>query len=164
VIISFAWTTLAVIAGHYDPPGKTEPRRDWSERTIAQFRNLIGQKVDAWDKSPRFGGKQFGTIVARDIIEGEPARDVPDEAWQKEGFDRLTSIGRGFSAKWFAADTWQYWRTPEWRDGIPYTFDQTVCVFELADLNDYGHRLWAEALETYGDTLLTRARMPGEKP
>lgn len=160
MIISFAWTTLAVIANHYDPPGKTETRRDWSPKTIAQFQKLIGHKVDAWDKSPRFFGKHFGTIVVRDVIPAECALNVPDSAWQAEGFDRLTSIGRGFSAKWFAEDTWKYWLVPEERDGSFYTFAQTVLVFELADLNEYGHRLWAEAMEVHGEKLVQRAPVP----
>lgn len=160
MIISFAWTTLAVIANHYDPPGKTETRRDWSPKTIAQFQKLIGNTVDAWDKSPRFFGKHFGTIVVRDVIAEEYSNTIPDEAWQKEGFDRLTAIGRGFSAKWFAEDTWRHWIEPVEHEGELRAWTQTVLVFELADLNEYGHKLWLEAVETHGDKLFQRAPVP----
>ena len=54
-IISFAWTTPALLAG-----AKTVTRRDWKGRHGMAFHE--GDFVQAWDRSPRVGGKQVATI------------------------------------------------------------------------------------------------------
>lgn len=56
MIISFAWTTPALLAG-----AKTMTRRDWSPSHAAHFKP--GMLVDAWDRSPRTGkGRKVATI------------------------------------------------------------------------------------------------------
>ncbi len=60
MIISFAWTTKALLAGK-----KRCTRREWSEKYFQQWvrayraGNLIH---DAYDKTPRAGGKKVATI------------------------------------------------------------------------------------------------------
>jgi hypothetical protein len=61
VIISFAWTVPALIAGQ-----KTVTRRVWSSGHAAKFH--AGDVVDAWDKSPRAHGRRVATIeITRDV-------------------------------------------------------------------------------------------------
>src|SRR3712207_3360782 len=55
MMISFAWTTPALLAGK-----KTVTRRDWSDDYARRFRP--GLIVDAYDQSPRRGGRKIGTI------------------------------------------------------------------------------------------------------
>ena len=55
MIISFAWTTADFIAGR-----KTATRRFWNNLYAAKF--PVGSVHKAYDKSPRFGGKQIGLI------------------------------------------------------------------------------------------------------
>lgn len=162
MIISFAWTTLAVIANNYDPPGKTETRRDWAPKTIAQWRALRPRYADAWDKSPRFGGKCFGRIRVLEV-RSEEIFDMPESAWYAEGFDRLQSIGAKIG-KETAASVWKYWSGFRGVDPATispiYETTQTVLVFELADLNEYGHKLWCDAVGVHGLKLLQRAPVP----
>lgn len=54
-IISFAKTTAALLAGH-----KSVTRRYWNPRHALSFKP--GEIVQAWDKSPRFGGKMVAEI------------------------------------------------------------------------------------------------------
>ena len=55
MIISFAWTTTALLDGR-----KTVTRREWSDGHAAKFKPC--DLVDAWDKSPRFKGKKVAVI------------------------------------------------------------------------------------------------------
>jgi hypothetical protein len=90
VIISFAWTTPAVVIGE-----KTQTRRDWSRKTIVAATKVLqaGASVQAYDKSPRFGGKEFGTIRLTQIVAQEDSQTIPQEAWQAEGFHVLQTLG-----------------------------------------------------------------------
>jgi hypothetical protein len=58
MMISFAWTTLALLCGE-----KTKTRRSWSDDYAAKFK--AGMLVDAYDKSPRIGGLKIGEIEIR---------------------------------------------------------------------------------------------------
>ena len=83
-IISFAWTTPALLAGR-----KTCTRRDWMADYAQRF--TVGELVAAYDRSPRAGGKQVAVIrlTADPILSNElPAKD-----WAAEGFDYLEEIG-----------------------------------------------------------------------
>ncbi|MBW4554114.1 MAG: hypothetical protein KME35_23875 [Aphanocapsa sp. GSE-SYN-MK-11-07L] len=82
MIITFAWTTEVFLAGT-----KTVTRRDWSDRTFAQwYRAWDTNRLvhDAYDKSPRCGGRKVGTfkLTARPYRErlGDfPESDLADE-------------------------------------------------------------------------------------
>lgn len=82
-IISFAWTTPALLAG-----AKTVTRRDWTDRHAAQFHK--GDLVQAWDQSPRAGGHRVGVIHLTDDPRFEPLADMPDSDYQAEGFEWIT--------------------------------------------------------------------------
>jgi len=77
-IISFAWTTEALLAGK-----KTVTRRDWNDKYAASFRN--GDIVAAWDQNPRYGGKKIAEIkLTRDPYK-QWLHEVTDEDEIKEG-------------------------------------------------------------------------------
>lgn len=54
-IISFAWTSPALLALE-----KSRTRRAWNDAYASRFK--VGDLVQAWDRSPRFGGKQIAII------------------------------------------------------------------------------------------------------
>lgn len=151
MILSTAWTTLAVIAME-----KTETRRDWSPKQIALARKQMEsrKRVDLWDKSPRFKGKPYGSCLIVSLIEQEDASTIPDEAWSKEGFHLLSAIGASFMKGLEAPDVWRNWRHSE-----PGTNLQTVVGIGSVDLNSYADRLWSEAVEKYGDKLLSNVTL-----
>lgn len=134
MIISFAWTTPAVVMLQ-----KTVTRRDWKPMTMAQFKGCVttGELVEAWDKSPRFGGKRFGEVRIVEVIHGEDSRTIPETAWEEEGFHVLTPLGAKIG-KSTPRDVWLFWLHEN-------TEPQTVVRFELVNLNDYGRELRAKA-------------------
>lgn len=100
LIISFAWTTPALLAG-----AKTCTRRDWSNNYAKLFKK--GQLVAAYDKSPRIGGKHIATIRLTHDPYQQLTCDTPQADWEREGFAYLTSIG----AKCGALTPLQLWET-----------------------------------------------------
>lgn len=76
-IISFAWTAEELLAGK-----KTVTRRRWKDSYARQF--SAGDTVRAFDKSPRFGGKQIALIRITDVYE-ECLREMPESDVAKEG-------------------------------------------------------------------------------
>ena len=78
-IISFAWTTPALIARR-----KTVTRRDWNSDYARTFRN--GDFVQAWNRSPRFRGEQVGVIQLTEAPYLEQSGDMPDADYEGEGF------------------------------------------------------------------------------
>lgn len=82
--ISFAWTTPAVLARR-----KTVTRREWNDDYGERFQS--GDLVAAYDRNPRFKGKQIGVIR----LTSKPRRTtlIPAEDWEGEGFAYLESIG-----------------------------------------------------------------------
>lgn len=106
-IISFAYTTAALLAGH-----KTVTRRYWNPRHANMFKP--GETVQAWDKSPRFGGKKVAEIKIIAIYQ-ENSKDMPDEHYAKEGFqymlDNKIPIGkRGKYPIWTDESYWRAWK------------------------------------------------------
>ncbi len=78
-IISFAHTTPALVAGH-----KSVIRRAWKERYARFFHS--GDHLQAWDKSPRFGGKKVAEIrLTRDPYQELTTR-MPLADYDREGF------------------------------------------------------------------------------
>lgn len=87
MILSFAWTTDAFVLGD-----KTVTRRDYDDAYLARWQRAAesGVAQDAYDKSPRFGGKKVGEIVvlsarreAIQLMRDNPAYAI--EEWLKEG-------------------------------------------------------------------------------
>jgi len=85
VIISFAYTTPALLAG-----AKTVTRRDWKPEHAGRF--PIFHPVDAYDRSPRNGGRKVGTVrvlsLRRELI-----GLMPDSDYEAEGFAWLHANG-----------------------------------------------------------------------
>lgn len=86
MVISFAWTTPALVAGQ-----KTCTRRDWDPRYATRFRS--GQLVQAYDRQPRYRGKPVAIIrlTADPVLQN--TRDIPEEDYKREGFEFLQAAG-----------------------------------------------------------------------
>lgn len=134
MIISFAWTTPAVVLGE-----KCETRRDWTPATIKSVRKAMekGELVDAFSKSARFGGKAFGKVRILKLVEDEDSSTIKAPSWRAEGFHVLQAIGSKIG-KSSAADVWKFWLEEN-------TDRQTVVHFELVELNAHGEELRLEA-------------------
>ena len=81
MIISFAWTTAALLDGR-----KTVTRREWSDAHAAKFKP--GDLVDAYDRSPRFKGKKVGVIRIINIKRSFLSLMVSDLSWGMEELER----------------------------------------------------------------------------
>lgn len=91
MIISFAWTTPALLAG-----AKTVTRREWSASHAQRF--SVGRLVDAWDRSPRTGkGRKVATIRITREPRRESTASFGDRRsdWDREGFSWLAANGHG---------------------------------------------------------------------
>ena len=120
LIISFAWTVPALLVRR-----KRCTRRDWSASYAAHFHK--GDLVQAWDKSPRIGGKRIGTVrLTADPVQ-EYARDIPAADWENEGFAYLTGIGCTVHGR-TPRDFWNGWKAS------PYLV--WVVRFEIVDIFD----------------------------
>jgi uncharacterized protein YqfB (UPF0267 family) len=78
VIISFSWTTGALSSGI-----KTVTRRDWDNEYAKRFHK--GMLVDAYDKSPRAGGKKVATIRLTADAYKQKLKNMPDDHFEREG-------------------------------------------------------------------------------
>lgn len=82
-VISFAWTTPALVAGH-----KTVTRRDWQHDYARRF--VAGERVQAFNRSPRHGGAAVAIIeIVSCIYESEG--EMPDADYAGEGFEYLAA-------------------------------------------------------------------------
>ncbi len=78
-IISFAWTTPALLAG-----AKVVTRRQWADRYAAGFK--VDDYVQAWDKSPRVkGAKRVAVIQLIETPWKEAAILMDQEDYLQEG-------------------------------------------------------------------------------
>lgn len=84
MIISFAWTTPALLAGR-----KTVTRRaGWKPATFKRWQDAWDRQDrlhDAYDRLPRVGGRKVGTIrlTCRPYL--EPMRNMPESDLAAEG-------------------------------------------------------------------------------
>lgn len=87
MIISFAWTTPALLAG-----AKTMTRRAWKQQQAAKFR--AGMLVDAWDHVPRVrGARKVATIrITRDPWQQRTSLMTEDD-FKREGIAWLVQSG-----------------------------------------------------------------------
>ncbi len=122
MIISFAWTTPALLAG-----AKTMTRREWSAAHAAKFR--AGQLVDAWDHVPRVkGARKVGTIrITRDPWQQRTGLMTEDD-FRREGIAWLVQHGikphevHGEGA-WPAHDWRQWWDSWRRADKLVYVVE-----------------------------------------
>ena len=83
MILSFAWTTKALLEGR-----KTVTRRDWAPGYLARWQRAWdrGDRIhDAYDKSPRFGGRCIGQIQLTCRPYLERLCDMPQSDLKAEG-------------------------------------------------------------------------------
>jgi len=85
-IISFAWTTPALLAGE-----KTRTRRNWSDKYAKRFK--VGDLIQAYDRQPRFKGKRVAIIKILNIKK-ENISLMPNKDYKKEGFAYLEKINK----------------------------------------------------------------------
>ena len=85
MIVSFAWTNGAFLAGR-----KSRTRREWDDAYARRFK--AGDVAQAYDKSPRYGGKKIGEILIKDIRYLN-TRDMTEEDYEKEGFAYMEEKG-----------------------------------------------------------------------
>ena len=98
-IISFAWTTEALLAG-----AKSCTRREWTSAYARMFR--AGELLAAYDRLPRVHGKQVGVI--RLTADPEWSNEYPESDYGAEGLawmERQGQLIQGMQPR-------QWWR--EW--------------------------------------------------
>lgn len=78
MIVSFAWTTEALLLGR-----KTVTRRFWTRRYAQRFH--AGDLVQAYDRSPRYRGRQVAIIRLTWDPYTQSLEDLTDEDERKEG-------------------------------------------------------------------------------
>jgi hypothetical protein len=78
MILSFGWTWPAFVAR-----AKRVTRREWDDNYRKRW--TPGQHFDAYDRSPRFGGKHIGTGQATSIV-FKLLASMPDTDYVAEGF------------------------------------------------------------------------------
>lgn len=91
MIISFSWTTPALLAG-----AKTVTRRDWKDVTAnLALRHFHHQKsIEAYDKSPRLGGKRVAWIRLTERPVKESTATIPPGDFTCEGFGYFKHAAR----------------------------------------------------------------------
>ncbi|AVQ10684.1 Uncharacterized protein XB16_0337 [Leptospira santarosai] len=104
-IISFGYTTAPLLAGR-----KTITRREWKDEYALTFRP--GEIVQAYDKSPRFGGKKIGELKISWIVKLY-LRNMPDSDYEEEGFAWLDENPEFIHKNFILKDMWKYFRM--WR-------------------------------------------------
>ena len=102
MIISFAWTTDAFLAGR-----KTRTRRQWADDHVKKFH--VGEIVQAWNRTPRVSGAKRVGYLKITGLKREHVSLMPDEDFEKEGFAYLAEHGTkiwGMDAK----ESFENWR------------------------------------------------------
>jgi len=133
MIISYAWTTDALLAGR-----KTCTRRDWNRDYALRF--LAGSVHDGYDRSPRIGGKKVATVQ---IAERSPYQErtslIPDADFEGEGLKFMEEKGlliRGITPReWF-----ENWRASDeilWVVRFKLVFKCDRCG-TWTDMNKFG--------------------------
>lgn len=100
-LISFAWTTPAIIALR-----KSVTRREWDPDYAARFSK--GELVTGYDRSPRFRGKPICKIRLEQAPQRQWSNHVLPADWEAEGFAYLESIGAR-CGKSSPREIWEQW-------------------------------------------------------
>lgn len=108
MILSFGWTTPALLAG-----AKTCTRRDWKPEHAARFK--AGMLVDAWNSLPRNVAKNPRKVAVIRLTQDpvlEFTTDAREDDWFAEGFDYLNQHGALINGVSPAA-LWDQWTSPD---------------------------------------------------
>lgn len=124
-IISFAWTSPALLAGH-----KTVTRRDWNDDYAKGFRpDMI---VSAYNRSPRHRGERIAIIRIVSVTK-ERDSETPDSDYAGEGFawfeQHPEQLPKGERICYLETVTWESFE--RWRRG---SGESWVCRFELVEV------------------------------
>lgn len=122
-IISFDWTTPALLAGR-----KTCTRRDWSVSYASRFKQ--DEVCQAWDHLPRTRkGRKVGDIRLTVTPYLESLAEMPDEDFEAEGFAFFEEYPHLLPAKAGPmALSFEWWR--HWHGSI----SMVVVRFKLEDI------------------------------
>lgn len=107
MILSFGWTTPALIAG-----AKSRTRRHWAPKHAAWFVRAYheGTLIDAWNTAPRNPrGNPHKVATIRLTEEPRESNEYPDEDWLREGFAYLSAHGLKVDGQ-TPEELWAYWR------------------------------------------------------
>lgn len=86
-IISFAWTTPAIVAKR-----KTVTRREWNDKYAKRFK--VGDICQPYDKNPMYGGKPIKDRMIRIVsVKKEDIKTMPNQDFEHEGFAYLEEQG-----------------------------------------------------------------------
>ena len=85
-IISFAWTTPALLAGR-----KTCTRRNWTTNYALKFK--AGEIEQAYNRNPRIGGKRVGLVRLTEDPYPELTGEAPDSDFEAEGLAWMEDNG-----------------------------------------------------------------------
>ena len=122
-IIAFAYTTPALVAG-----AKSVTRRFWREAHAQHFHK--GDLVQAYDRSPRAGGKPVAVIRLTEEPRLEWNQDAPDSDWEAEGYQYLYEHPEHIEVP-FTRETVSREGFDEWRESGRQSW---VVRFELVEV------------------------------
>ena len=103
MIISFAWTTPALLAGH-----KKRTRRDWTTEYAQKFHK--GDQCYAYNRNPRNGGKPVAIIEHMADPYLQSTKKLMPVDYHLEGFMYLATYGDDAQKK-RVEDIWVSWRS-----------------------------------------------------
>ena len=86
MIVSFAWTTEALLAGR-----KKRTRRYWSADYAKRFKE--GSQHQAYNRLARVGGHQVGTIILAQAPYIQPTNLMSEEDYELEGLKYMEEKG-----------------------------------------------------------------------
>ncbi len=86
MIISFAWTTEAVLAGR-----KKRTRRYWSIEYAKRF--ALGSTHQGYNRLPRVGGNQIGVLTITQIPHMQQTTSMTEEDYELEGLKYMEEVG-----------------------------------------------------------------------
>jgi len=118
LIISFAWTTAALLATEEGRDVKTCTRRSWNDGYARLFK--AGTKAQAWDRSPRFKGDQVAVISLTQDAYLESTSMAPDEDYRREGLEWMEKQGimipvtyKGRKLPMSPRQFWEQWKAAD---------------------------------------------------
>jgi len=126
MIVSFAWTSAALIAGH-----KTCTRRDWTPDYGKRFK--AGTEITAYDRSPRVHGKPIARLRLTADARYEADADAPDTDYVAEGFAHYAAhpeqLPKGNRLAYLDTVSWESFC--HWREAGGHSWVIRFAVIEL---------------------------------